>query len=199
MVAWPVIMLGTFALRTFSKPIANYLAKEAVGHPKIRQHVINIAQCKRSKHDHKAVGSGVDLLKEIFAFTVAGSAVIFKVSEARKEEERCRQEDELLEQEIELLREYNELLRERLHLIRELKRQKNKLVRQQELQHREDNELFGELFGEELQAINLKQNFFEETDSEHEEKLEIKQLATFGFILILMHTHGNEGRKSKSN
>lgn len=40
----PVFKLGTLALKTFCKPIANRLKKEAGLHPKFRQIIINIAQ-----------------------------------------------------------------------------------------------------------------------------------------------------------
>ncbi|GMN53904.1 hypothetical protein TIFTF001_023036 [Ficus carica] len=40
----PVVKLGTLALKTFCKPIANRLKKEAGLHPKFRQFIINIAQ-----------------------------------------------------------------------------------------------------------------------------------------------------------
>nr|TKR90267.1 hypothetical protein D5086_0000234920 [Populus alba] len=71
-----VVKLGTLALKTFCKPIANRLKKEAGLHPKFRHFIINMAQ-------------------------VAGAAVIFEVqrssrSEARKEEKR-RQEIEMVE------------------------------------------------------------------------------------------------------
>ncbi|XP_061363635.1 uncharacterized protein LOC133307193 [Gastrolobium bilobum] len=173
MVAWPVIKLGTLALRTFCEPIANYLKKEAVYHPKIRQYIINFAQVlvlffnrclrfespviglherrvQRRIYDYaaadyvpiqpldedKAIGAGVDLLREFFVFTVVGSTVIFKVSEARKEEERRRQEDELLEEEIELRRQEIELLRQE----NELLRQENELLRRV-LRRRQETEL----------------------------------------------------------
>ncbi|KAL3612475.1 hypothetical protein D5086_003495 [Populus alba] len=71
-----IVKLGTLALKTFCKPIANRLKKEAGLHPKFRHFIINMAQ-------------------------VAGAAVIFEVqrssrSEARKEEKR-RQEIEMVE------------------------------------------------------------------------------------------------------
>jgi hypothetical protein len=40
----PVVKLGTLALKTICKPIANRLKKEAGRHPKFRQFIINIAQ-----------------------------------------------------------------------------------------------------------------------------------------------------------
>lgn len=40
----PVVKLGTLALKTICKPIANRLKKEAGLHPKFRQFIISIAQ-----------------------------------------------------------------------------------------------------------------------------------------------------------
>ncbi|KAK9131973.1 hypothetical protein Scep_011501 [Stephania cephalantha] len=40
----PFVKLGTLALKTFAKPIANRLKKEAGIHPKFRQFIVNIAQ-----------------------------------------------------------------------------------------------------------------------------------------------------------
>lgn len=40
----PVVKLGTLAIKTICKPIANRLKKEAGLHPKFRQLIINIAQ-----------------------------------------------------------------------------------------------------------------------------------------------------------
>ncbi|KAL3715046.1 hypothetical protein ACJRO7_006872 [Eucalyptus globulus] len=89
--ALPVVKLGTLAVKTFSKPIANRIKKQATHHPKFRQFIINLAQ-------------------------VAGAALIFEVqrssrSEARKEElrrqelEAMKRRDEELAREVELLRQ----------------------------------------------------------------------------------------------
>ncbi|KAF5481373.1 hypothetical protein F2P56_002030 [Juglans regia] len=116
----PAVKLGTLALKTLCKPIANRLKKEASLHPKFRQFIINIAQANhrfttktqrriyghtidaeiRPLNEEKAVKAAADLLGELFVFTVAGAAVIFEVqrssrSEARKEELR-RQELQVL-------------------------------------------------------------------------------------------------------
>lgn len=40
----PVVKLGTLALKTACKPIANRLKKEAGLHPRFRQFIINFAQ-----------------------------------------------------------------------------------------------------------------------------------------------------------
>lgn len=44
MVVLPVVKLGTLALKTLCKPIANRLKKEAGFHPKFRHLIITIAQ-----------------------------------------------------------------------------------------------------------------------------------------------------------
>jgi hypothetical protein len=44
MVVLPVVKLGTLALKTACKPIANRLKKEAGYHPKFRNFIISIAQ-----------------------------------------------------------------------------------------------------------------------------------------------------------
>ncbi|KAG6722757.1 hypothetical protein I3842_03G176300 [Carya illinoinensis] len=86
----PVVKLGTLALKTFCKPIANRLKKEASLHPKFRQFIINIAQANhrfttktqrriyghtidaeiRPLNAEKAVQAAADLLGELFVFTV---------------------------------------------------------------------------------------------------------------------------------
>ncbi|KAH0450894.1 hypothetical protein IEQ34_021586 [Dendrobium chrysotoxum] len=40
----PLAKLGTLALKTFCKPIANQLKKEAGVHPKFRRFIVSIAQ-----------------------------------------------------------------------------------------------------------------------------------------------------------
>ncbi|XP_077251370.1 optic atrophy 3 protein (OPA3) [Tasmannia lanceolata] len=131
----PVVKLGTLALKTLSKPIASRLKQQAGLHPRFRQFIINIAQANhrlstniqrrvyshatnveiRPLNEEKAVQAAVDLLGELFVFSVAGVAVIFEVqrsarSEARKEElrrqelEAMKQIDEELSREVELLK-----------------------------------------------------------------------------------------------
>uniref|UniRef100_A0A2P2JCQ9 OPA3-like protein n=1 Tax=Rhizophora mucronata TaxID=61149 RepID=A0A2P2JCQ9_RHIMU len=109
----PVVKLGTLALKTISKPIANRLKMEAGLHPRFRQYIVNLAQANhqfttklqrriyghesnvaiRPLNEERAVQSAADLLGELFVFMVAGAAVVFEVqrsarSEARKEEIR---------------------------------------------------------------------------------------------------------------
>ncbi|KAK7846702.1 opa3-like protein [Quercus suber] len=86
----PLFKLGTLALRTVSKPIANRLKKEAGLHPTFRQFIINIAQAnhrftttvQRRLYGHatnalirpldegRAVQLASELFGELFVFTV---------------------------------------------------------------------------------------------------------------------------------
>ncbi|XP_022925545.1 OPA3-like protein [Cucurbita moschata] len=131
----PLLKLGTLALKTLSKPLGNRLKKQAALHPRFRQFIINVAQSNhrmstqmqrhiyshatdveiRPLDEEKAVQAAVDLIGELFVFSVAGAIVIFEVqrsarSEARKEEvrrhemEALRQRDESLLAEMELLK-----------------------------------------------------------------------------------------------
>ncbi|XP_062153115.1 OPA3-like protein [Alnus glutinosa] len=140
----PVVKLGTLALKTICKPIANRLKKEAGLHPKFRQLIISIAQTNhrfstkvqrriyghatdaaiRPLNEEKAVQAAADLLGELFVFTVAGAAVIFEVqrssrSEARKEELR-KQELQAMKQRDEDLAKEIELLRHKIEELEQL-------------------------------------------------------------------------------
>ncbi|OWM78681.1 OPA3-like protein isoform X1 [Punica granatum] len=140
----PVTKLGTLAVKTFCKPVANRLKKEAGLHPKFRQLIISIAQANhrfatqvqrriygratdveiRPLNEEKAVQAAADLIGELFVFTVAGAAIIFEVqrssrSEARKEEMR-RQEIEAMKQRDEELSREVELLKHKLEEVEEL-------------------------------------------------------------------------------
>uniref|UniRef100_A0A803LLP1 OPA3-like protein n=1 Tax=Chenopodium quinoa TaxID=63459 RepID=A0A803LLP1_CHEQI len=136
---FPVIKIGTLALRTLSKPIATRLKQQAGLHPKFRELIISLAQANhrltttlqrriyghatdveiRPLNQERAVQAASDLLGEMFIFLVAGAAVIFEVqrsakSEAKKEEKRL--------QELEALRQKNE------DLYKEMEQLKHKLV-----------------------------------------------------------------------
>ncbi|KAJ9168778.1 hypothetical protein P3X46_020268 [Hevea brasiliensis] len=131
----PLLKLGTLAAKTLSKPVASKLKQQAAFHPTFRQFIINMAQANhrlttrmqrriyghatdveiRPLNEEKAVQAAVDLIGELFVFTVAGAVVIFEVqrsakSEARKEEmrrqelEAMRKRDEELAKEVEILR-----------------------------------------------------------------------------------------------
>ncbi|KAL9458225.1 hypothetical protein AB3S75_007147 [Citrus x aurantiifolia] len=140
----PVFKLGTLALKTFCKPIANRLKKEAGLHPKFRQIIINIAQANhrlttnmqrriyghstdvaiRPLDEEKAVQAAADLLGELFVFSVAGAAVIFEVqrssrSEARKEEQQRLELEAMKQRDEDLMREV-ERLRQKLAELEQL-------------------------------------------------------------------------------
>ncbi|PON57117.1 Optic atrophy 3-like [Trema orientale] len=139
----PLVKLGTLVLKTLSKPVASRLKQQAGLHPRFRQLIINLAQKNhkittqmqrriyghatdveiRPLNEEKAVQAAVDLIGEVFVFTVAGVALIFEVqrsarSEARKEEirkqelETMKQRDEDLSRELESLRRKVEELEE---------------------------------------------------------------------------------------
>ena len=133
--ALPVLKLGTLALKTLSKPIASRLKQQAGLHPKFRNFIVSIAQANhrvtttmqrriyghatnveiRPLDEEKAVQAAVDLLGEVFVFSVAVAALYFEVqrssrSEAKKEEvrrqemEQMRERDEALAREMESLK-----------------------------------------------------------------------------------------------
>ncbi|KAL2931709.1 OPA3-like protein [Bienertia sinuspersici] len=86
--ALPFFKLGTLALRTLSKPIANRLKQQAGLHPKFRELIIGLAQVNhrftttlqrriyghatdveiRPLNEEKAVQAASDLLGEMFIF-----------------------------------------------------------------------------------------------------------------------------------
>ncbi|EPS67191.1 hypothetical protein M569_07588, partial [Genlisea aurea] len=132
----PLLKLGTLALKTLSKPIAARIKVEAGRHPRFRNVIISIAQANhrmtttmqrriyghatnveiRPLDEEKAVQAAVDLMGELFIFSVGVAALIFEWqrssrSEARKEEirrqelEEMRRRDEEVAQEVELLKQ----------------------------------------------------------------------------------------------
>ncbi|KAI8011003.1 OPA3-like protein [Camellia lanceoleosa] len=140
----PVVKLGTLALKTACKPIANRLKKEAGLHPKFRQLIVNIAQANhqfttkmqrriyghatdvaiRPLNEEKAAQAAADLLGELFVFTVAGAAVIFEVqrssrSEARKEELRKEEMQAMKQRDEDLAREV-EILKQKIAEVEQL-------------------------------------------------------------------------------
>ncbi|CAO2813116.1 unnamed protein product [Amaranthus hypochondriacus] len=133
---FPLFKLGTLALKTACKPIANRLKKEASLHPRFRQRIINFAQVNhrlttqiqrriyghrtdveiRPLNEEKAVQAAADLIGEAFVFTVAGVLVIFEVqrsakSEARKEEARSQELQAMRQRDEELAGEVEALKR----------------------------------------------------------------------------------------
>ncbi|KAK9055919.1 hypothetical protein SSX86_027006 [Deinandra increscens subsp. villosa] len=148
----PFMKLGTLALRTLSKPIANRLRKEAAINPKFRTSIIGIAQTNhwvtttiqrriygratnveiRPLNEERAVQVAGDLIGELFVFTVAGAALIFEVqrsarSEARKEEIR-KQEIEVMKQRDDNLTKQIELLKQKLNKLEQVTKE-NALAR----------------------------------------------------------------------
>ncbi|KAJ8761492.1 hypothetical protein K2173_001626 [Erythroxylum novogranatense] len=142
----PLLKLGTLAVKTLSKPVANKLKQQATNYPKFRHFIVSIAQANhrlttqmqrriyshstdveiRPLDEQKAVQAAVDLMGDIFVFMVAGAVVIFEVqrsakSEARKEEMR-KQEFEAMRQRDEELAKEVEFLRHKLDEIDQLAR-----------------------------------------------------------------------------
>lgn len=142
----PLLKLGTLALKTLSKPLAGKLKQQAAIHPRFRQLIVNMAQSNhqittkmqrriyghatdveiRPLNEEKAVQAAVDLIGELFVFSVAVAVLIFEVqrsarSEARKEEIRKR-ELEAVRQKNDGLAEEVELLKHRLQELEQLAR-----------------------------------------------------------------------------
>ncbi|XP_059659781.1 OPA3-like protein [Cornus florida] len=132
----PFLKLGTLALKTACKPIANRLKKEAGLHPKFREFIINFAQANhrftttmqrriyghatdveiRPLNEEKAVQAAADLLGELFVFTVAGAAVIVEVQRSSRSEAR---KEELRKQELEALRQREEEIAKEIELLKQ--------------------------------------------------------------------------------
>ncbi|KAK8580638.1 hypothetical protein V6N12_070899 [Hibiscus sabdariffa] len=144
----PLVKLGTLALKTLSKPVASRLKRQAAYAPKFRQFIISIAQANhqittrmqrhiysratdveiRPLDEEKAVQAAVDLIGELFVFTVAGAMLIFEVqrssrSEAKKEAAR-REELEAMKKRDEDLATQVELLRHKLEELEQLAKQR---------------------------------------------------------------------------
>ncbi|XP_068661310.1 uncharacterized protein [Aristolochia californica] len=143
MVVLPVVKLGTLALKTLSKPIANRLKQQAGRHQSFRQFIINFAQANhrfttnlqrrlyghatdveiRPLNEEKAVQAAADLIGEVFIFSVGGAAVIFEVQRSARSEAR---KEEIRKQELEAMKQKDE------ELANEVERLKRKL---EELEH----------------------------------------------------------------
>ncbi|XP_028780298.1 OPA3-like protein [Neltuma alba] len=146
----PLLKLGTLALKTLSKPVASRLKQQAAIHPRFSQYIVRIAQANhrvttqmqrriyghatdveiRPLNEEKAVQAAVDLIGELFVFSVAGVLLIFEVqrsarSEARKEERR--------KQELEAVRQGNEEIAEEVELLKHKIQELEKLARGQGL------------------------------------------------------------------
>ncbi|CAN1149957.1 OPA3-like protein [Linum perenne] len=142
----PLLKLGTLVVKTLSKPLAAKLKQQAAYHPKFRQIIIDMAQMNhristrmqrriyshatdvaiRPLDEEKAVQAAVDLIGELFVFTVAGVVVVFEVqrsakSEARKEAARKQELEEMRQRDDDLAREVDNL-RQKLNEIEQLAR-----------------------------------------------------------------------------
>ncbi|XP_078151390.1 uncharacterized protein LOC144546718 [Carex rostrata] len=144
--ALPTAKLASLVLKSISKPIAARLKQQAGVHPKFRNLIVSLAQANhritttlqrqlyghittaeiRPLNEEKAVQAAVDLIGELFVFSVAGGLVIFEVqrsarSEARKEEKRRQEIEEIKQKEDDLLNEL-EILRQRISEFERLSR-----------------------------------------------------------------------------
>ncbi|KAK9074408.1 hypothetical protein SSX86_007006 [Deinandra increscens subsp. villosa] len=131
----PFAKLGTLALKTFCKPIAKRIKKEAGRHPQFRHSIINFAQANhrfrtklqrriyghaidakiRPLNEEKAVQAAADFLGELFVFTVAGTALILEVQRSSKAEAR---KEALRKQELEALRQHDEDLAREIEMLK---------------------------------------------------------------------------------
>ncbi|CAA7060662.1 unnamed protein product [Microthlaspi erraticum] len=160
---FPLLKLGSLALRTICKPIANRLKKEAGVNPRFRQFIINIAQANhrfttklqrrasgritdaviRPLNEERAVQAAADLLGEIFAFTVAGAALVYEYhrnarGEARKEEKR--------QEELQVIRLNHEKMESELEEMKQrIGRFAEELSKPREEQHSKPREFAEEL------------------------------------------------------
>ncbi|BAT87129.1 OPA3-like protein [Vigna umbellata] len=132
----PLLKLGTLALKTLSKPVASRLKQQAAFHPRFRQLIVNMAQTNhqittrmqrriyghatdveiRPLNEEKAVQAAVDLIGELFVFSVAGVLLIFEVQRSSRSEAR---KEELRKQELEAVRQKNENLAEEVELLKQ--------------------------------------------------------------------------------
>ncbi|KAG0455289.1 hypothetical protein HPP92_024581 [Vanilla planifolia] len=132
----PFVKLGTLALRTLAKPIASKLKQQAGVHPRMDGRIdkppfqYNTTEAIyghstdveiRPLNEEKAVQAAVDLIGELFIFSVAGGAIVFEVqrssrSEAKKEELR-RQELEALRRKGEDMAKEVDLLKQKLNVV----------------------------------------------------------------------------------
>nr|XP_043624764.1 OPA3-like protein [Erigeron canadensis] len=131
----PFGKLGTLALKTFCKPIAKRIKKEAGRYPQFRHSIINVAQLNhrfktklqrriyghaidaaiRPLNEEKAVQAAADMLGELFVFTVAGIAVILEVQRSSKAEAR---KEAMRRQELEALRQRDEDLAREVEMLK---------------------------------------------------------------------------------
>ncbi|GAB2301194.1 hypothetical protein Dimus_035228 [Dionaea muscipula] len=131
----PLVKLGTLALKSFSKPFASRLKKQAGLHPKFRKFIVGIAQANhrltttvqrriyghatdveiRPLNEEKAVQAASELIGELFIFSVAGVAVIFEWQRSSRSEAR---KEEMRKQEMEAIRQREEELSKEIELLK---------------------------------------------------------------------------------
>ncbi|XVF40411.1 hypothetical protein PTKIN_Ptkin01aG0111600 [Pterospermum kingtungense] len=146
----PLLKLGTLALKTLSKPVASRLKQHAAYAPRFRQFIVSIAQANhrittrmqrriyshatdveiRPLDEEKAVQAAVDLIGELFVFTVAGAVLIFEVQRSSRSEAK---KEELRRQELEAIRQRNENLAMEVELLRHKLEELELLAKQQGL------------------------------------------------------------------
>ncbi|KAL3690014.1 hypothetical protein R1sor_016323 [Riccia sorocarpa] len=130
----PVAKLGTFVLKTLSKPLASRLKSQAAHHPRFRQSIIDFAQANhkfqvnlqrriyghatnveiRPLDEEKAIQAASDFVGELVVFSIGGGLLIFEVqrsarSEARKEEARKHEIETLRAEVTDLTKRLEEL------------------------------------------------------------------------------------------
>lgn len=142
----PFLKLGTLALKTLSKPVANKLKQQAKLHPRFRQFIIDIAQSNhqittklqrriyghatdveiRPLNEEKAVQAAADLIGELFVFSVGVAALLFEVQRSARSEAR---KEELRKQELEAVRQRNEDLAKEMEILKDKIAELEKLAR----------------------------------------------------------------------
>mmetsp|Transcript_1284 Transcript_1284/g.1961 ORF Transcript_1284/g.1961 Transcript_1284/m.1961 type:complete len:177 (-) Transcript_1284:699-1229(-) len=132
MSAFPLLKVGTLAVKTLAKPLANVLKEQAKDHPELRRICVNIGQFVNEKsvkvnmrflghkitevkplNESAAVSKGADILGEGFIYSVSVATVLVEVYRREKEnqvksartkaEERVK--DERLAQSLQKLNE----------------------------------------------------------------------------------------------
>mmetsp|Transcript_1285 Transcript_1285/g.1965 ORF Transcript_1285/g.1965 Transcript_1285/m.1965 type:complete len:116 (-) Transcript_1285:983-1330(-) len=104
MSAFPLLKVGTLAVKTLAKPLANVLKEQAKDHPELRRICVNIGQFVNEKsvkvnmrflghkitevkplNESAAVSKGADILGEGFIYSVSVATVLVEVYRREKE------------------------------------------------------------------------------------------------------------------